>query len=184
LDYFLKSSRLGFRCWEETDLSLAEDLWGNPAVTALIGGPFPPDIVRARLHSEIAQMRSFGVQYWPVFVRNGNRHCGCAGLRPYRIEDRIYELGVHFLPAFWGRGLAQEASRAVIDYAFGPLRANELFAGHHPENERSRQLLLKLGFVHTHEELYPPTGLQHTSYSLRKKQELQVPILSRRLLAR
>jgi hypothetical protein len=29
--------------------------------------------------------------------------------------------------------------------------------------------LLKLGFVRTHEELYPPTGLLHPSYWLPKR---------------
>jgi [ribosomal protein S5]-alanine N-acetyltransferase len=33
-----------------------------------------------------------------------------------------------------------------------------IFAGHHPENEGSGRLLAKLGFVYTHDELYPPTG--------------------------
>jgi [ribosomal protein S5]-alanine N-acetyltransferase len=29
-----------------------------------------------------------------------------------------------------------------------------------------RQLLAKLGFHYTHDEFYPPTGLQHPSYLL------------------
>lgn len=35
-DYFLRSARLGFRCWTERDLDLAESLWGDPAVTRFI----------------------------------------------------------------------------------------------------------------------------------------------------
>jgi len=60
-------------------------------------------------------------------------------------------------------------SFARSHYAFGPLHADALFAGHNPEKDRSREALLKLGFVHAHEELYPPTGLKHSSYSLRTK---------------
>jgi [ribosomal protein S5]-alanine N-acetyltransferase len=71
-------------------------------------------------------------------------------------------------PAYWKRGLAREAARAVIDFAFGRLEAESLFAGHHPSNDSSRRLLLKLGFVQTHQELYPPTGLLHPSYLLEK----------------
>ncbi len=144
------------------------ELWGDPEVTALIGGPFTPEMVRARLAKEIAQMREYGVQYWPVFLLDGNQHVGCAGLRPHRVEERLYELGFHLGRAFWGRGLAKEAARAVIDYAFGTLGAEALFAGHHPSNDASRRLLLRLGFVRTHEELYPPTGRMHPSFLLRK----------------
>jgi len=170
--YFLRTARLGFRCWSEDDLPLALALWGDPAVTALIGGPFTPEMVHERLHREIALRREHGVQYWPVFLADGAPFIGCAGLRPYRLEDRIYELGVHLRTAFQGKGLAREAANAVIGYAFATLRAESLFAGHHPRNEASRRLLLKLGFVATHEELYAPTGLMHPSYLLRRPKAL------------
>ncbi|HYL73568.1 MAG TPA: GNAT family N-acetyltransferase [Bryobacteraceae bacterium] len=91
---------------------------------------------------------------------------GCAGLRPYRIEERIYALGFHLRPEHQGRGLAEEASRAIIDFAFDTIGAKALFAGHHPENHASRRILSKLGFRLTHEEFFPPTGLLHPSYLL------------------
>jgi [ribosomal protein S5]-alanine N-acetyltransferase len=169
MSYFLTTPRLGFRPWTQDDLRLAMNLWGDSRVTAWIGGPFGADQVKARLLAEISQMDQVGVQYWPVFVLEGDQHVGCAGLRPYRAEKRIFEFGVHLRPEFWGRGLADEASRAVIDYAFNVFRAQSLFAGHHPQNEASKRLLLKLGFVYTHDELYLPTGLMHPSYLLHKK---------------
>ncbi len=133
------------------------DLWGNPEVTALIGGPFTPEMVNSRLTREINQMNECGLQYWPCFQLHDSQHAGCAGFRPYRSEQKVFEFGVHLRRAFWGQGLAYEASRAMIDYAFDVLGAHALFAGHHPSNAASRKLLLKLGFIHTHEELYPPT---------------------------
>ena len=63
-------------------------------------------------------------------------------------------------------GLAVEAARAVIEYALTTLGAAGLFAGHHPANEASRRVLIKLGFHYTHDEFYPPTGLNHPSYRL------------------
>jgi ribosomal-protein-alanine N-acetyltransferase len=168
MDYFLTSARLGFRCWNDQDLSLAMELWGDPEVTSLIGGPFTPEMVRTRLAKEIALMQECGLQYWPFFLLDGNQHVGCAGLRPRRAHPRVYELGVHLRRAFWKRGLAQESAQTIIEYGFSTFGAEALFAGHHPANEASRQLLLKLGFVHTHDELYPPTGLMHHSYLLRK----------------
>ena len=89
---------------------------------------------------------------------------GCAGLRPR--PDALLELGVHLCADAQGRGLATEAARAVIAFAFSVLGAPALFAGHHPANQASAHLLRKLGFVQTHTELYPPTGLLHPSYRL------------------
>ena len=164
--YFLTSDRLGFRCWSSDDLPLASALWGDKTVTALIGGPFPPAQVAERLRREIATLDQYGVQYWPIFLLAGGQHAGCAGLRPYRLEDRVYELGFHLRRECWGRGLAEEAGRTMISYAFESVRAKALFAGHHPENRASQRVLEKLGFRFTHEELYPPTGRMHSCYLL------------------
>jgi [ribosomal protein S5]-alanine N-acetyltransferase len=48
------------------------------------------------------------------------------------------------------------------------LGASALFAGHHPDNTGSRRTLVKLGFRFTHDELYPPTGVMHPGYELRR----------------
>lgn len=164
--YFLRTERLGFRAWTEADLGLAEGLWGDVEVTKLIGGPFSQEQVQSRLSLEIANLHSFGVQYWPIFLLSSNENLGCCGLRPYRLDGGIYEVGVHIRSGFWGHGYAQEATRAVIAYAFDKHGATGLFAGHNPANEASRRLLGKLGFHYTHDEYYPPTGLHHPSYML------------------
>jgi [ribosomal protein S5]-alanine N-acetyltransferase len=170
VDCFLESDRLVFRCWRAEDFDLALGLWGDPEVTAFIGGPFSREHGRARLEQEIALADDYGVQYWPVFLRETGQHAGCAGLRPYPIEAATYELGVHLRAPFWKRGLAAEAARAVMDYAFNRRQAQALFAGHHPGNLASAALLKKLGFAYTHDELYRPTGQMHPSYLLRKSQ--------------
>jgi len=141
-------------------------LWGDPEVTRLIGGPFSAEQVRERLAGEIDLMAAQGIQYWPIFRLSDGAHVGCAGLRPYRPQARVYEMGFHLRPAFWGRGLAVEAGRAVIAVAFDTLGAEAIFAGHHPDNAASRVVLEKLGFHFTHEERYAPTGLLHPSYLL------------------
>ncbi|RJQ51525.1 MAG: N-acetyltransferase [Desulfobacteraceae bacterium] len=167
--YFLHTQRLGFRPWTEADLDLARGLWGDPEVTRHIGGPFPEEKIRERLSYEIAGQAAHGVQYWPVFLRPDGSHVGCCGLRPYPSSPELFEIGIHLKRAYWGQGFAVEATRAVITYAFDELKAAGLFAGHHPANVRSRQVLAKLGFQYTHDELYPPTGLKHPSYRLSSK---------------
>jgi len=168
MEYFLRSARLGFRCWREEDLPLAMELWGDPEVTVFTGGPFTPEAVHARLKKEIAQGQANGIQFWPVFILDGDSFVGCAGLRPYGEEDRVYELGYQLRRTFWGQRLAKEAARAVIDHSFGALGAVELFAGHHPLNEASRRVLLGVGFSPAGWEVYPPTGILEPTYRLHK----------------
>jgi RimJ/RimL family protein N-acetyltransferase len=168
--YFLTTQRLGFRCWTARDESLAIDLWCNPQVTALIGGPWTREVALERLAREIELQNQYRMQYWPIFLRADGSHVGCAGLRPYESSHAIYEMGVHLLPEFWGQGFAREASEAIIPHAFGRLGAAAIFAGHHPQNAASGRLLVKLGFTYQGDKLYIPTGLMHPTYLLRKEQ--------------
>ena len=158
------TERLTFRAWREDDIPLAMTLWGDFAVSRLVGGPFDEPAVRQRLATELANQRDHGIAYWPI--SRAGVDVGCCGLKPREPARKIYELGFYLVPACWGGGIAVEAARSVIALAFDRLGARELFAGHHPDNEGSRRVLEKLGFRYTHHEPYPPTGLDHPGYAL------------------
>ena len=89
-------------------------------------------------------------------------------LRPSTVQGggEYIRIGVHLRKACWGHGYASEATRAVMAFAFDTPGARRLFAGHNPANQASRRVLEKLGFRYTHDEYYPPTGLDHPSYIL------------------
>ena len=163
---FMHTRRLGFGTWSPDDLDLATALWGDPRVTRLIGGPFSGRWVAERLATEISNQVGFGLQYWPIFRLEDGAHVGCAGLRPVPGDDAALELGFHLRAEHWGRGYATEAGRAVITHAFRATPARRLVAGHHPENDASRRVLVRLGFRFVRAELYLPTGLDHPSYEL------------------
>lgn len=172
-DYFLRSSRLGLRDWRAGDLDLALSLWGDEAVTRLVGGPFARPDVEARLAREIENASIYGVSYWPMFLLDGGEHVGAAGLRPYDVPNEVWELGFYVRRAAWGKGYATEAARAVMRYAFEERKAAALYAGHHPENQDSRRALAKLGFGYVGDELYAPTGLMHPGYRLSRADWLE-----------
>jgi [ribosomal protein S5]-alanine N-acetyltransferase len=166
--FFLTTERIGFRAWTAEDFPLALALWGDPQVTKLIDarGQLSEDQVRERLSREIATQQTHGIQYWPIFLLGNSEHLGCAGLRPYKLAEGILEIGVHLRAPHWGHGYATEAARGVMAFAFDQLAAKALFAGHNPKNDSSRRFLAKISFRYTHDEFYPPTGLNHPSYLL------------------
>jgi RimJ/RimL family protein N-acetyltransferase len=164
--YFLNSPRLTFRTWTIKDVRLACTLWGNVAVAQSIGGPFSESQIHERLAREIANQAQYHLQYWPVFLLGSGEFAGCCGIHPYDLEKQMFELGYHFLPRYWGKGLATEAARAVVAYAFGTLGLTSIFAGHHPNNIISRRILEKLGFQYLRDEIYPSTGLVNPLYLL------------------
>jgi ribosomal-protein-alanine N-acetyltransferase len=164
--YFLKTQRIGFRCWKQEDFQLAAGLWGDVKVTRFFDarGQLNAAQVTERLLQEIDTERLHGIQYWPIFLLKGGRHLGCCGLRPYDESKNVLELGFHIRYGQWRQGYAFEAARAVMQYAFNTIKVSGLFAGHNPINEGSRNLLGKLGFRYTHDAFYQSTGLNHPSY--------------------
>jgi ribosomal-protein-alanine N-acetyltransferase len=85
----------------------------------------------------------------------------CLGERPIGYinldGEAPYDLGYGLLPAYWGRGLAAEAARAVLDWA----RAQGfpyVTATHDRSNPASGRVMKKLGMTYrySYEELWQP----------------------------
>lgn len=71
---------------------------------------------------------------------------GCIGLEP--LDGGGHELGYWVARAWWGRGIASEAVRGILDVA--RMRGwNRVSAEHFLDNPASRRVLLKAGFTPT-----------------------------------
>jgi RimJ/RimL family protein N-acetyltransferase len=63
--------------------------------------------------------------------------------------DRVHsrgEMGYWVGVPYWGRGYATEAGRAFLEYAFGELGLNRVWAQHFARNPASGRVLGKMGF--------------------------------------
>jgi len=169
-----RTARLVARSWQIEDLTLAMELWGDPAVTALIDSreKLTNEQVQEKLHAEIERERSTGVQYWALFNQSTGEFVGCGGFRSwvYTPDEPNFELGFHLVKRCWGNGLATEAALGILDYGWGKLQLSKVYAGHHPDNRASQRILEKLGFTLVQNVYYEPTGLMHPSY-VRKRSE-------------
>ena len=71
-------------------------------------------------------------------------------------EPEAVELLYAIAPAYWSRGYATEIARTLSGLALGPLDLESVVAYTLPDNERSRRVLEKAGFVYerdvVHEE--------------------------------
>ena len=161
------TARLSARSWRTGDLPHAIELWGDPAVTALIDrrGKLTEEEVAQKLSAEIDRERSDGVQYWALFTRYDGEFVGCCGLRRWIYTPAPnFELGFHIVKRCWGKGYASEAAQGALDYGWRQLRLRKVYAGHHPDNRNSRHILEKLGFKFLEDVFYEPTGRVHPSY--------------------
>jgi RimJ/RimL family protein N-acetyltransferase len=135
--------RLRSRTLADLDACLAMDL--DPEVRRFIH-PRAPDPreheahLRARLESGWPPQGGIWVVEWqgaPGFL-------GWCGLFP--LEDSgLIEIGYRFVRRAWGKGVATEAARAVLDYGFFDLDLDPIVAVTHPDNRASQRVLEKIG---------------------------------------
>ncbi len=61
---------------------------------------------------------------------------------------REWEVGWAMHPQDWGRGIATEAAKCLLEFAFAELQAHRVVAFSHAENAASLRMMEKLGMQH------------------------------------
>jgi RimJ/RimL family protein N-acetyltransferase len=127
------------------------ELSSDPRVVRHIGlgRPWPPQLAEDVFESQLGRWAEHGFG-WRA-AQNASRELvglvslnfleeGAAGLDPGE-----YEIGWWLKPSAWGRGLAVEGARSVLDESFGRLGAPSVVARIQPSNERSIRTARALG---------------------------------------
>ncbi len=122
-------------------------LYGDEEAAELIGGVSSPDRTRATIEEYIDGQARDGYAFWAVVERASRLVIGEAGLKPFVDGSGEVELGYAFGAAWWGRGYATEAGRAIVAEAFGPLDLPRVVAVTREEHTASQHVLAKLGFL-------------------------------------
>ncbi len=148
----LQTERLIIREVLETDEKDFFEMDSNPEVHRYIDND--PVLHIEQIRDIIRMLRQQytdnGIARWAVTDKHTGECLGWAGLKYFRepLNGHVdfYELGYRFKQRHWGRGLATEASQAILAYAFRHLPTDTIYAITHLENDRSRHVLHKLGF--------------------------------------
>lgn len=82
---------------------------------------------------------------WAVVLKGENKMIGTCGFTRFTLESNSAEIGYVLNPNYWGNGLATEAVRAVLRFAFMELRINRIEAKYMEGNQRSRRVMEKVG---------------------------------------
>lgn len=85
---------------------------------------------------------------WGLFDKNNNSFIGTCGYHYLRKtnDDFLAEVGFDLSKRYWGKGFMYEAMKAVVDFGFTKTELTILDATVEPENEKSINLMRKLGF--------------------------------------
>jgi len=142
----LETPRLRLRRPSERDLDRLAGMFADPRYMRFLADGRTAD--RAEAWRAIAgalghwALRDYG--FFAVEEKSAGLFIGWSGLlQPEGWPGTEIAWGI--APALWGQGLATEAARGVLDYAFSRLRLPRLISIIHPENIASIRVATKIG---------------------------------------
>lgn len=157
MTFDLVTDRLRLRELTEADAADLFRIYQDPVVMRFMGPPpgsVEEECANIRRHRRRYYER-YGYGLWATVLRDGNVLIGRCGLLRTRMNGKM-ETELSFLldRAFWGRGYATEAARAILRMAAERFRCDRLVAVVHPDNEASLHAVERLGFVYERDVPY------------------------------
>jgi 8-oxo-dGTP diphosphatase len=144
----LRALRLG----DAASIAALVNDWEVVRYTTSIPYPYDVDMARTFIAAQIERWTDWQPGTIPAeevafaIERKADRALlGCIGLQPG--ETIGLEFGYWIGKAYWNRGFASEAVRALTRFAFETLGVEEIWAAAVPVNDASHRVLEKNGFV-------------------------------------
>ena len=149
------TARLKFMEPRASDFELMQRLFGDPAMTVFLGGPYSDEHTQQRLDSWEATWRE-GISFCGIVVeRQSTKRIGSASIHPSTVPDLAgAEISYMILPEYQRRGYATEMARGLVDYAFQVMNLDQLLITGNPDNQPSQKIAKQLGFQYVGETEY------------------------------
>ncbi|WP_198427501.1 GNAT family N-acetyltransferase [Streptomyces buecherae] len=177
MDVFVRTERLTLRRFTAADVENLVALDSDPRVMRfLTGEPTPRAVIENEVLPKILLDYRLGpAGRWAAVERATGSFLGWLSLQPPAdgsVTD--VELGYRLKASAWGRGLATEGSRALIDKGFAELGVQRVWAETMAVNTASRRVMEKAGLryvrtFHAHfDDPLPGTEHGEVEYELRR----------------
>ena len=143
----LTTARLRLRPAGSTDTDALHALWTDPKVRRWLWDDdvIPRATVEAVIADGAASFAAHGYGHWLV-VDDTDGVVGFCGLRRV-VDGGEVELLYALAPAFWGKGYATEAARAVLAHGFDRVGLGRIVAQTDVPNAASVRVLERLGMT-------------------------------------
>ncbi|MGB9377492.1 MAG: GNAT family N-acetyltransferase [Mycobacteriales bacterium] len=157
----IETARLILRRWRPADIAPMAAINADDEVMRWIGAGvgIPYDRTEASLAAAERHWDELGYGWFAVEVRDTGMLAGLAGLGiPDDIPDVMpaVEIGWRLGRAFWGQGIATEAARASLRFAFADRGMDRILGIHQIGNHASERIMHKLGMRPMLESTEPP----------------------------
>jgi ribosomal-protein-alanine N-acetyltransferase len=129
---------------KESDNDLIRELWRNNEVRKFLGGSICSDKDIDFILLKMITPKNIDDKYF--VIEYSNNKCGLVSIDKYH-ENEEKELSFQFLPLFWGKGIAYNSIKLILNKAKKEMNIKKIFAETQENNVRSRNLLERLGMV-------------------------------------
>lgn len=161
----LETERMLLRRFTGADAQALAALYGDPRVMRFIT-PQPPVLAEVKATILPEYLREYrkladGLGSFAAVEKATGQMAGRFSLKPansYGLTGGT-ELGYRLSPVFWGRGLATEGARALIESAFGRLHLDRVVATTMADNTGSWRVMEKCGMRRVRTFYYPDADL-------------------------
>ncbi|HEU4821295.1 MAG TPA: GNAT family protein [Qipengyuania sp.] len=174
-DIIAETERLLLRTIEDGDAALQDRLLNTPTVMARLGGVKELHEIEAKHAKSRASYAQEGFSFLMMIEKGSGELVGHCGIKrvdnPLAHNQGDHEVGWLVREDRWRRGYAEEAMRAVLDWAFGRVGAPHVVALTSRLNVPSWTLMEKLGMTRRRDldfidPAYPPEDRTTILYSL------------------
>lgn len=158
----LETERLILRKFETSDADAVFRLRSDADVMRFIREPQNRDETKKWIELVSKYWASDRIGFCAVVDKQTEKLCGWCGL--WRLKETgETEVGYAVDKEFWGRGLATEAARKLLEYGFEVLNLGEIVAVARPDNRGSRRVMEKLGMSYDYTGEFYGRPLVHYS---------------------
>ncbi len=137
----ITTERLALRCPTEQDRETITVILTHPKVRKYLGGPLSDQELEGFHRRTIGNQSGAFV----AVLTETRQTIGTFSIESSR-EREHPELSYQLVPEFWGKGLAFEASVAMLEWGWDHYQTNAIIAVTQTANARSLRLLDRLGF--------------------------------------
>lgn len=163
----LTTERLLIRQWQDADRAPFAAMSADPRVMRYFDKTLDEAESNAAIDRWTKSIDDFGYGFGAAELRATGEFIGVIGLfiptrfvMPWAPDD--VEIGWRLAEPFWGQGLATEGGQACIEYGFGVLKRDRLFAVTALQNTPSRKVMERLGLHDTERDFdHPALAPEH-----------------------
>ena len=143
----LETERLSLRAIKKSDLNDIHEYASNPKTSQFLLWEKHASVEYTKKFVDIVLTKyKFGEYHdWAIVLKENQKMIGTCGFTRIDGENSIAEIGYVLNPTYWGYGLATEAAKKIVDFAFNVLGVNRVEARFLFGNEASLNVMRKIG---------------------------------------